>query len=136
MTTHPSANTSSRLRRLWTTLGVLMILLVLYLSLRPEPAEPPPQGIDKLEHALAYGALMFWFAHLQPVARDRLRLAIGLAGMGVAIECLQGLMGHRHFSAADMAANAVGVLLGWIAAPPRVPDALRLLETRRARGQL
>jgi hypothetical protein len=63
--------------------------------------------------------LMFWFAHLEPMRSGRWRLAPGLAGMGVAIECRHGLIGHRQFSVADMAANGVGVLAGWLVAPPR-----------------
>jgi len=124
---------TSRVRRLWRTAGVLLIALVLYLSLRPQPFEEPPPGLDKFEHALAYGTLMFWFAHLVPPGRGRMRLAWGLAGMGVAVECLQGLIGHRLFSVADMAANGLGVLIGWLAAPPRSPDALGFLEAREGR---
>ena len=55
--------------------------------------------------------------------------------MGVAIECLQGLVGHRQFSVADMLANGVGVSAGWLVAPPRAPDVLRLLEARASRGR-
>ena len=133
MTTHAQPGPDSTPRRLWRRVGVLLLVLVLYLSLKPEAPEPPPQGLDKFEHALAYGVLMFWFAHLVPARRGRWRLAVGLAGMGVAIECLQGLIGYRHFSFADMGANAVGVLLGWIAAPPRMPDLLRRAEAWRSR---
>ena len=128
-------NPTSRLRRLWLSAGVTLVVLVFYLSLRPEPAQPPPQGLDKFEHLLAYGVLMFWFAHLVPVHSGRWRLALGLAGMGVAIECLQGLVGHRQFSVADMLANGVGVSAGWLVAPPRAPDVLRLLEARASRGR-
>jgi VanZ family protein len=123
-----------RLRRLWLGAGVLWVVLVFYLSLRPEPPEPPPQGLDKFEHVLAYGVLMFWFAHLEPMRSGRWRLALGLVGMGVAIECLQGLIGHRQFSVADMGANGAGVLAGWLAAPPRAPDVLRFLVSRTSRG--
>jgi alkanesulfonate monooxygenase SsuD/methylene tetrahydromethanopterin reductase-like flavin-dependent oxidoreductase (luciferase family) len=33
-----------------------------------------------------------------------------------------------------MAANGLGVLLGWLAAPPRVRDLLERLEARAARA--
>jgi VanZ family protein len=134
MRAETSTNPTPRLRRLWLSAGVTMVVLVFYLSLRPEPPEPPPQGLDKFEHLLAYGVLMFWFTHLEPARSGRSRLAFGLVGMGVAIECLQGLIGHRQFSVADMAANALGVLLGWVAAPPRAPDVLRYLVARTSRG--
>jgi VanZ family protein len=76
---------------------------------------------------------MYWFAHLEPEKRGRIRLAAGITGMGIALECLQGLIGHREFSVADMAANSAGVLLGWLVAPPRVPDLLRHIEVRHPR---
>jgi VanZ family protein len=127
-------NPTSRLRRLWLGAGILWVVLVFYLSLRSQPPEPPPQGLDKFEHLLAYGVLMFWFAHLEPMRSGRRRLALGLAGMGIAIECLQGLIGHRQFAIADMVANGAGVLAGWLAAPPRMPDVLRFLVARTSRG--
>jgi VanZ family protein len=133
MSTHAPENPSSRIRRLWLTVGVLLIGLVLYLSLRPQPVEEPPPGLDKFEHTIAYGVLMYWFAHLEPHRRGRLRLAAGLAGMGVAIECLQGLVGHRLFSVADMMANGLGVVIGWLAAPPRTTSVLGLLEAKAGR---
>jgi hypothetical protein len=98
----------------------------------PESAEEEaalPRGVDKIEHVLAYGLLMFWFAHLEPQERGRIRLAVGIMGIGVALECLQGLIGHREFSPADMGANGLGVLLGWLAAPPRVRDLLTALDS-------
>lgn len=125
---------TSRLRHLWLGAGILWVVLVFYLSLRPQPPEMPPQGLDKFEHLLAYGVLMYWFAHLEPGGSGRMRLALGLAGMGIAIECLQGFIGHRHFSVADMVANVAGVLAGWLAAPPRTPDVLRFLVARTSRG--
>lgn len=109
-------------------------MLVLYLSLTPESADVPSRQTDKYEHTIAYGVLMFWFAHLEPDRGSRVRLAIGLACMGIAIECLQGLIGHRSFSVADIGANALGVALGWLGAPPRMPDVLAVLESRASRG--
>lgn len=134
MRTQPLPNPSSRLRRAWTVVGVSMVVLVVYLSLRPQPVEPPPPGLDKFEHVLAYGTLMFWFAHLVQASRGRLHLAVALTGLGVALECLQGALGHRLFSIADMAANGLGVALGWLVAPPRAPHLLHRLEGRAARG--
>jgi len=135
MNAHLPANLSSRPRRLWASVGILLILLVLYLSLRPQPIEPPPEGLDKFEHLLAYGVLMFWFAHLEPMRSGRWRLALALVAFGVAVECLQGLVGYRQFAVADMLANGLGVALGWLVAPPRTPDLLRILEARGARAR-
>jgi hypothetical protein len=128
--------TSSKLRNFWGTVGVALILVVFYLSLRPEQATGMlGEGGGRLEHGLAYGVLMFWFAHLESDRRGRLRLALGLVGMGVMIECLQGMLGHRTFSVADMGANSLGVLIGCLAAPPRVPNLLEYLEARAWPGK-
>ena len=55
---------------------------------------------------------MFWFAYLYRRMPTRALYAVGFIAMGIAIEFLQGFTG-RHFEVADMAANTVGVLLGW-----------------------
>jgi len=44
------------------------------------------------------------------------------------LEFAQGLTDYRVFEVADMVANATGVLLGWIIAPPRGPDVLRFMQ--------
>jgi VanZ family protein len=123
-----SPPSTSRLRRAWTYAGVALIVVVLYLSLTPFIVSLPGEQGDKFGHGLAYTALMFWFAHLVPGGDARKRLALAFIGMGIAVECVQGLTTYRTFSIADMAANTLGVLLGWVVAPPRVPSLLRLLE--------
>jgi VanZ family protein len=130
-------NPPLRVRRLWLAVGVLLVAAICILSLMPESGEQDatrPEGTDKVEHVLAYGLLMFWFAHLEPEKRGRIRLAVGIMGMGVALECLQGLIGHREFSVADLAANAVGIAIGWIAARPRAGNLMLRLEARRTRA--
>jgi VanZ family protein len=49
---------------------------------------------------------------------------------GIVLEFLQRLTGYRTFEIADMIADVCGVCLGWLAAPPRLPHALRYVETR------
>jgi glycopeptide antibiotics resistance protein len=36
--------------------------------------------------------------------------------MGVGLEFIQGMLGYRTYEVFDMLANAIGVLLGWVAA--------------------
>ncbi len=55
---------------------------------------------------------MFWFAFLYRRTPTRALYAVAFIAMGVAIEFIQPFTG-RQFEAADMAANALGVLLGW-----------------------
>jgi len=58
---------------------------------------------------------MFWFAFLYRRTPTRLAYAVGFVAMGVAIEFIQPYTG-RNFELADMAADAIGVALGWGAA--------------------
>jgi VanZ family protein len=96
---------------------------IVWLSLTPQPpGVDVPQG-DKLGHLAAYGALMFWFSVLYRERRARIACAAGFIAMGVGLEFVQGALGYRSFELYDMAANTVGVLLGWTAAA--------LLQSRR-----
>ncbi len=111
-------------RRAWWAIGWFGVALVIYLSLIPDPPSIDVAGGDKLEHIAAYAVLMFWFAHLGASVRDRSLTAVALVLLGVAIEFAQRATGYRDFEIADMVAGATGVLIGWLAAPPRVPDLL------------
>ena len=79
----------------------------------PSPPETGIEGGDKVGHLLAYGILMGWFCLLYRGLPARVSYAIGFAAMGVALEFAQGAVGYRLYDTADMAANALGVLLGW-----------------------
>jgi VanZ family protein len=117
------------LRTAWRIVGWLGVALLLWLSLTPSPpqvADVP--HLDKLQHALAYALLMLWFAQLNAEPGARTMTAAALLTLGIAIEFLQGWGGAREFSVADMAADLVGIGLGWTAAPPRGPDLLALAQ--------
>ena len=88
--------------------------LIVYFSLIPDPPHVAEfQQGDKLKHLGAYGLLMFYFAQLYLAPRPRLAYALAFCAMGVSIEYLQRWGGVRTFEVADMAANALGVALGW-----------------------
>ena len=96
---------------LWQAIGWLMVAVVVWLSLTPEPPHPPTPWLawDKAQHALAYGLLMYWFRQaFQPHWRWPLFLLL----LGVTLEYLQGLGGVRTSDTNDMIANAIGVVLG------------------------
>jgi VanZ family protein len=57
---------------------------------------------------------MFWFALLYRRFATRLAYAAGFVALGIALEFVQAHVG-RDFEVADMAADALGVLLGWTA---------------------
>jgi len=112
----------------WRALGWLLVVLVVYLSLTPAPPNIPVTGGDKLGHVLAYGMLMAWFAWLYADLGIRSGFAIGFVVLGVSLEFAQGLTEYRSFELGDMAADCVGVALGWIAAYPPVPNVLAWIE--------
>jgi len=114
---------AAALRRAWRIVGWFGVALLLWLSLTPSPPQVAtfPQ-VDKVEHLLAYGLLMLWFAQLRLTRAERGVTAGALLALGVAIEFMQGWGGAREFSLADIAADLGGIALGWWAAPPRGPD--------------
>lgn len=117
-----------RFRSVWIAIGWALVWLIVYLSLTPRPIPIPGEEGDKLAHALAYFVLMLWFAQLYWGGKQRLGLALACTGLGVGLEYAQLLTASREFDIADMAADGLGVLLGWLAAPPRGLAFLRLLE--------
>ena len=119
-----------RLRRLWIAIGYLLIAFVVYSSLTPSPITIPVEHGDKYGHVLAYGTLMFWFAQLYAGSKPRVLWACVFVSMGIALEFLQQLTDYRTFEIADMIADACGVLIGWVAAPPRSPSLLEFIESR------
>lgn len=106
--------------------GWLLAAAIAWLSLTPAPPHVDIAHGDKLGHFLAYGVLMFWFAFLYRGTRARLAYAFLWIAMGVALEFAQRATGYRSFELADMAANALGVLAGALAAlslPRAAPEA-------------
>lgn len=118
----------ARLRRLWLVVGWIGVGLTIYLSLTPHVPDLGVEQGDKLEHLLAYGTLMLWFAQLYSSLGRRRAVAGLLAALGIVLELAQAQTGWREFSYADMTANAAGVCLGWWLAPPRVPSLLGAAE--------
>ena len=115
-------------RRLWLACGWFLVLLIIYLSLRPGGPLLPPSISDKLQHVVAYGVLTYWFACLYLRLAGRLACAAAFVLLGVALEFVQALTGYRSFDLIDMAADAAGVALGWLAGPPRLPSLPAAME--------
>lgn len=111
----------------------MLVVIVIYLSLTPDPIDVAVEDGDKYEHALAYAVLMFWFAHLRDGFRARLGMALGFIALGIALEFVQRMTGYRSFQVSDMVADAVGVGIGWLASPSRLPHTLRLIEAHWSR---
>ena len=119
---------NSRARTLWLIVGWLLVLLVIVLSLAPVPVDVPVEEGDKFGHVAAYAALMLWFANIYEPPARRGMLAIAFVALGVALEFAQGWTDYRTFELADMAADVFGVAVGWVLAPPRLPNFLQGIE--------
>jgi VanZ family protein len=96
--------------------GWLYAAALVWLSLSPSPPDPGFAYGDKLEHFGAYALLMFWFGWLYRSRPARLGYAVLWIAMGIGLEFAQGATGYRSFELADMAANALGVAAGALAA--------------------
>lgn len=117
-----------RLERVWVALGVLFVLLVIYLSLIPDPPNlGAPEGL-KIGHVLAYAWLMIWFAQIYRAPWHRFRLALALCGIGILLEYLQGMTDYRGFEYSDMVINSAGVAVGFALAQTPLQNGLRTLE--------
>jgi VanZ family protein len=57
-----------------------------------------------------------------------------MVALGIALEYAQRTTGYRSFDIADMVADAAGVAIGWLLAPPRLPNLLSWAEKRRTRS--
>jgi membrane associated rhomboid family serine protease len=100
-----------RSRRAWIVLGWMLVCSVVYLSLTPEPPAVDARHSDKFGHLAAYGALMAWWLQID---RNAYRLALIFILLGLLLEILQSLGGIRQGDIFDMAANALGVAIGWL----------------------
>ena len=94
--------------------AIVVLLATWILSLLPAPAMPAIQGNDKLHHALAYFACMFFWGQLFREPLQRIKLAISFCAMGALIEFIQYFMPTRSFELLDIAADVAGVGVAWL----------------------
>ncbi|VAX13876.1 hypothetical protein MNBD_GAMMA24-1717 [hydrothermal vent metagenome] len=123
-------NPQLKYTKLWLGLGALLIALIWYLSLMPNPPDTGIDNGDKIEHFLAYGLLMGWFAQIYILPKPRLWLMLGFILMGVLLEVLQGMTEFRTYSYADMAANGGGVFIGLLLSQGSLGRLLQQFEQR------
>jgi hypothetical protein len=116
-----------RHRKSWLAGGMAFVVLVIYLSLTPNPISAPSLGSFKAGHIAAYAWLMFWFAQLYPTRRRRFAVAMALWGMGIALEYVQDLVG-RDFAYSDMADDGIGVFGGWLVAMTPLSRAFAVVD--------
>ena len=105
-----------RLRWLWWSLGVLLVVGVCVGSLLPGEIVIVPLSVgDKWLHAGSYLLLMVWFGGIYHTRRH-LAVAGVLFALGLVLDILQGTVRSRTFDLLDVAANAVGILVGLVLA--------------------
>lgn len=118
-----------KFRRLWIICGLGFVLLVVYLSLTPDPIDlGEPEGLE-IGHMAAYGWLMIWFAQIYRTMGCRLLLAAAFCALGVALEYLQAMTDYRVFAYSDMLFNSTGLALGLVMAYTPLQNCLRSFET-------
>ena len=127
----PAPQKKLRFFWLWIALGVAMILAVILLSLAPPQDLPDISSAlsDKVNHLLAYAALMFWFGQLFRKRGSSFVIAAGFVALGVALEFAQDSTGYRTFEYRDMAANGIGVICGLFLSRSRLGRLLTAFES-------
>lgn len=116
---------------LWLFLGVVLIVVVIYLSLTAKPPVIVNFTFgDKVGHFLAYAALMGWFGQIFTGRLPLVFFALVFVLMGVSLEFIQGLGRYRQFEYTDMLANTVGVVLGMLLTTTVFKGSLHWVERR------
>jgi VanZ family protein len=117
--------------KVWIGIGWGLLAFFVTLSLLPN-ISVPNVGIvasDKAGHFLAYLTLTFWFC-LVYERNAHYRIAGLLLALGMLVEILQWFSGYRMFEWADMAANASGIVVGWLLAGTRFARTLHWVESK------
>lgn len=118
--THLEAAPGSRLsapliHRLWLAVGWLVLAVVLWGTLTPEPPgfiSPPVPQFDKFEHFGAFLFLNAWFIAARPGRRGWWLITPAFILLGGLIEIVQGWSGFRDGDWYDWYADSAGILLG------------------------
>lgn len=100
---------------MWQALGWTFVVAAIVASLLPVTSLPDAGVSDKLGHTVTYAFLTLWFCGVYP-RRAAPAVAAALLALGAGMEALQGLTETRRPEAADLLANAAGVLLGFLVA--------------------
>ena len=125
-------NPEFRLKTLWLLIGYALVMFVVYLSVTGNPPELELgfKFQDKFFHALAYCSLMFWFAQIYHVKKQRLLFALAFVLLGALMEGIQSLDPNRYAEFNDMVANTVGVAIGILLTKRSLKNILYYFERR------
>lgn len=102
-----------RARRLWMAVFVVLCVVTLVAALLPAERAPEATGWDKLDHALAFGALGAVGVLAMRWMRRGVALVLPLlTAFGALIELLQLFVPSRMADLQDLLADVVGAALG------------------------
>jgi VanZ family protein len=90
---------------------VLALLSITWLALAPNPSPDAIEHLDKLKHVAAFAVLAALGAAAWPSLASPWPIFLGLLLYGGLLEWLQSLLPTRFASVADLAADALGLLL-------------------------
>ena len=128
-----------RHERLWRSLSVFLLLVVLAGTLTPSVWFDSKvealiwfENVDKWIHGLSFLFLSVWFAGLWE-RRAYWRIAAGLMLFGFIVEGCQLLVSYRTADWLDIAANPVGIMVGLMAATAGLGGWGPRLEARYSR---
>ena len=85
---------------------------------------------DKLYHAFAYFVLMAWFGQIYHAPLQRNTFAFLFVALGLSMEYMQSFDPERMAEFADMVANIVGVLIGYMLTATRFKRTLLAIEKK------
>jgi VanZ family protein len=102
-----------RFGRVWLCIGLLALVAGIAVALQRQSGLPMFVLSDKLYHAVAFAAFTVWFGGLVEL-RHLWWVAAGMFGYGVLIEVAQSFTSYRQADGFDVAADAVGILLGCV----------------------
>lgn len=111
--------TAPERRPLWRALLALLLVVITWLALTPQPPSGMSLGWDKANHAAAFGSLAFctvWAKWQQP--RQWVWVVLWLLAYGIGIEIAQSFIPPREADVHDVMADSVGIALGLLAAWP------------------
>lgn len=95
----------------------MLLVVVAWLAFSPHPPPDADTGWDKLNHALAFGALALSGRFGFPGSRgSALAVAAVLLLFGIGIEAVQSFIPSRSAEVNDVVADMVGIVSGLLAA--------------------
>jgi VanZ family protein len=95
----------------WRLAFGLCVLVVLVLALLPKDMAMPSTGWDKSNHLLAFSVMALLGLRAYPGLT--IGVLAGLLAYGALIEVLQSFTPNRSADWQDIAADSVGLVLGW-----------------------